>query len=83
MSKKEQFLFDIDCFKKGQMLYQVRLVKIDDESDQGEILATFVRMHNCAVMKYLNIPDGYELLITEYTKGEGITDIIDIDRALL
>lgn len=73
------FLFDIDEYKEGERVYQVRLVK-DGTSDLGEILATFVDMSTCSVMRQLQIDEGYQLIVTPFIKGEGVKDIIDIDR---
>ena len=78
MSK--DFLFDIECFKEGEKLYQVRKINSNDDTDMGKILATFVDRSHCRLMKkMITMPEGYELMIAEYTKGEGITDLMDID----
>jgi len=73
----EQYLFDVDEFKKGQLIYQVRMIKDDNPEDTGEIIATFKDIYLCRLLRTMTIPEGFDFIITEYEVGKGIVDIID------
>ena len=70
----EQLLFDIDQYKKGETIYQVRLCK--SEVDEGEVIATFKNLDHVVLMKQLALGDKESLIVTEYEQGKGIVDII-------
>ncbi|MCM8526960.1 MAG: hypothetical protein NE327_10625 [Lentisphaeraceae bacterium] len=76
----KDFLFDIDQYKKGQVVYQVRLFKNDDMNDQGEIMATFTDMSLCLLFDHVTCPEGYHFNIIELEEGRGITDLIEIGQ---
>ena len=70
------FLFDINEYKNVEKVYQIRLVR--SETDQGEVIATFKYLEHCLMMPKV-LPDDTDeqgLIITEFTKGKGITDFI-------
>jgi negative regulator of sigma E activity len=73
----EQYLFDVDEFKKGQLLYQVRMIKVDTPEDTGEIIATFKDISLCRMLRPMTIPEGFDFIITKYEVGNGIVDMID------
>jgi hypothetical protein len=76
---KEDYLFDIECYTKGQVLWQVRQCSVEDPNDSGIILATFVHQEHCALMKQLVYDkEKWDLCIVEYTVGEGITDFFGL-----
>ncbi|MCM8532488.1 MAG: hypothetical protein NE330_15090 [Lentisphaeraceae bacterium] len=67
-------LFDLDEFKNVDSVYQVRLVK--SNNDEGEVLASFKYADHTACMKLLEIEANEELIVTKYTKGKGVTDVL-------
>jgi len=69
---KQDCLFDIDEYKKAEIVYQVRHVLKED--DRGEVIATFKNLDHVLCMKGLSVPQG-ELLVVEFTKGIGVTDM--------
>lgn len=75
MKPQKECLFDIDDYKKGDEVYQVRLCK--GESDTGEVIATFVDLYNCRLMRQITIPDGCDLILTVYEKSKGVIDMYD------
>ena len=76
MKPQKECLFDIDDYKKGVEVYQVRLCKSED--DQGEVIATFTDLYNCRLMRQIAIPEGCDLILTVYEKGKGVVDMYDI-----
>lgn len=72
--KNHDYLFDLDEFKNVDKVFQVRLCKAED--DEGEVLASFKYVDHTKCMKAIALEDGYELIVTEWTKGKGITDFL-------